>query len=156
VTTQPARRADAPGELIIFRVAKQEFCVDATLVKEIRGWTHATRLPSTPTYMRGVINLRGAILPILDFAVRLKLPEDQLTPRHVVIVVWIGKKLVGLLVDAVIDIQAMPTGEALQPIPELAGEMICGLVSALVRFEDRMIGLINLDNILPISEDVEP
>src|SRR5471032_722247 len=100
----PSLAEVASRELITFRVGEQDFCVEATNVKEIRGWAPATLLPDSPAYVRGVTNLRGAILPIVDLAARLDLAQTEPTARHVVIVVWIGKRLVGLLVDAVCDI----------------------------------------------------
>src|SRR2546423_1654191 len=105
----PMRHETVPAggrsmELITFRVGAQDFCVQAISVKEIRGWTPATPLPDSPAYVRGAINLRGAVLPIVDLAARLELAETTATARHVVIVVWIGARQVGLLVDAVCDI----------------------------------------------------
>src|ERR1700684_2210346 len=90
----------AARELISFRVGAQEFCVDIMAVREIRGWTAATALPQSPTYVRGVINLRGAVLPIVDLAARLGFASADPTARHVIIVTQIGDQLVGLLVDA--------------------------------------------------------
>lgn len=78
-------------ELISFRIGAQEFCVDIMAVREIRGWTPATPLPHSPAYVRGVINLRGAVLPIVDLAERLGLPPSTPTQRHVIIVAQVAK-----------------------------------------------------------------
>ena len=91
-------------ELISFRIGDQEFCVDIMAVREIRGWTPATALPHSPAYVQGVINLRGAVLPIVDLAARLGLKPAEPTVRHVIIVAQVGEQVVGLLVDAVSDI----------------------------------------------------
>jgi purine-binding chemotaxis protein CheW len=147
----PARQDRAPGasrELIIFRVGDQDFCVEAVDVKEIRGWTPATLLPDSPAYVRGVINLRGAVLPIVDLAARLELPGIEPTARHVVIVVWIGRRLVGLLVDAVCDILTV-SGDVLQPTPTLRSETVESLVSALITVGDRMVAQLALEHVLP-------
>ncbi len=77
-------------ELISFRTGALEFCVDIMAVREIRGWTPATPLPHTPGWVRGVINLRGAVLSIVDLATRLGLETGEPTARHVVIVVQVG------------------------------------------------------------------
>src|SRR3954470_11270747 len=112
--------AAAVRELITFRVADQEYGVDITDVREIRGWTPATPLPRTPPYVRGVINLRGAVLPIVDMAARMGFAASEPSVRHVIIVVWIEGQLVGLLVDAVCDI--LPVAEAdLQSTPDMVG-----------------------------------
>ncbi len=76
-------------------------------VREIRGWTPATALPRAPGFVRGVINLRGVVLPIIDLADRLGFAPAEPTPRHVIIVAQTGRQIVGLLVDAVSDIIAM-------------------------------------------------
>lgn len=138
-------------ELISFRIGDQELCVDIMTVREIRGWTPATPLPRSPAYMRGVINLRGAVLPIVDLAVRLGYPPAEPTARHVIMVVRIGRKTVGLLVDAVSDIVAI-TEDRLQPTPDVACEEVRGYVKGLFAMEGRMIGLLSLERILPELE----
>jgi len=138
-------------ELISFRVADQEYCVDIMSVREIRGWTPATSLPASPAYVRGVINLRGTVLPVVDLAERLGLPTSEPSERHVIVVVWIDGQLVGLLVDAVCDILAV-TQDMLQPTPDIAAQDVQAFVEALIHVEERMIGLINLDHVLPASQ----
>ena len=93
-------------ELISFRIGEQEFCLDIMAVREIRGGAATTPLPHSPDFVLGVINLRGAVLPIIDLKARLGLGKGETTERSVVIVVRIGSRLVGLLVDAVSEILA--------------------------------------------------
>ena len=135
-------------ELLSFRLGSQEFCVDIMAVREIRGWTEATPLPRAPDYIRGMINLRGTVLPIVDMSARLGLPLNDLATRQVIIVVWIGTKLVGLLVDAVCDILVVTDAE-LQPTSELAGEAIRSFVTAVLTVENRMLCLIALNQVVP-------
>jgi purine-binding chemotaxis protein CheW len=142
---------DRVNELISFRVAEQEFCVDIMSVREIRGWTPATPLPHAPPYVMGVVNLRGAVLPVIDVAARLGMAVAEPTSRHVVIVVWIRGKLVGLLVDAVCDVLST-SEETMQPAPDVGGAAINAFVSALVTADDRMLGLIALESLLPAGE----
>ena len=73
---------DTQRELIAFRIGAQEFCVDIMSVREIRGWTPATPLPRSPGYMKGVINLRGTVLPIIDLGARFGLETSEPTARH--------------------------------------------------------------------------
>jgi len=138
-------------ELIAFRIGVQEFCVDIMSVREIRGWTPATALPQSPGFVRGVINLRGAVLPIVDLATRLGFPPAEPTARHVIIVAQIGSQIVGLLVDAVSDILTV-TDDLLQPTPDVASEMAKTFVRGVLAVEGRMISLIALDNLLPPQE----
>ncbi|KIN65026.1 Chemotaxis protein CheW [Sulfitobacter noctilucicola] len=130
-------------ELLTFRLAEQEYALDIMSVREIRGWTHATPLPHAPQFMKGVINLRGTVLPVMDLALRLGLPERAQNDRNVIIVVKHEDIMTGLLVDAVSDIVAV-TSEDLQPPPELASNMAESVVSALTLIDERMIRVLNL------------
>jgi len=138
----------APRELISFRVGVQEFCVDIMGVREIRGWTVATALPRSPGFVRGVINLRGAVLPIVDLAARLGFDSAEPTARHVIIVAQIGHQMVGLLVDAVSDILTV-TDDIIQPTPEVASDTAKTFVRGLLAIEGRMVSLIGLERLLP-------
>ncbi|WP_298283861.1 chemotaxis protein CheW [Acidocella sp.] len=138
-------------ELIAFRVGRQEFCINVMMVREIRGWTAATALPRAPRYVKGVINLRGAVLPIVDLAVRLGLPGTEPTARNVIIVVQVAQKQVGLLVDAVSDILTASDGN-IQPSPDVCSELVKSFVKGLLPVDGRMISLITLDNVLPAAE----
>jgi purine-binding chemotaxis protein CheW len=135
-------------ELIAFRVGRQEFSINIMSVREIRGWTSATMLPKAPRYIRGVINLRGAVLPIIDFAVRLGFPATEPTARNVIIVVQVQQKQVGLLVDAVSDILTL-NSNTIQPTPDIASDTVSSFLRGLIPVEGRMISLIALDNVLP-------
>jgi purine-binding chemotaxis protein CheW len=138
-------------ELIAFRVGRQEFCINVMMVREIRGWTAATALPRAPRYIRGVINLRGAVLPIVDLAVRLGLPSTEPTARNVIIVVQIAQQQVGLLVDAVSDILTT-SDNRIQPAPDVASDLVRSFVKGLLPVDGRMISLISLDQVVPVEE----
>ncbi len=138
-------------ELMAFRIGAQEFCVDIMAVREIRGFTPATPLPQSPCFVRGVINLRGAVLPIIDLSARLGFGPSQPTARHVIMVVQIGHQAVGLLVDAVSDILTV-AGAAVQPTPDVASEMAKSFVRGVLAIDGRMISFIALDNVLPVIE----
>lgn len=138
-------------ELMAFRIGAQEFCVDIMAVREIRGFTPATPLPQSPGYVRGVINLRGAVLPIIDLAARLGFGTSETSARHVIMVVQVGQQAIGLLVDAVSDILTV-SGDAVQPTPDVASEMAKSFVRGVLAIDGRMISLITLDNVLPALE----
>jgi len=135
-------------ELMAFRIGAQEFCIDIVSVREIRGWTPATPLPHSPQYVRGVINLRGAVLPIVDLAARLGRGSVDPSSRHVIIVAQVGRQIVGLLVDAVSEILTVPDG-AVQPTPNVASEMAKTFVRGVLALDGRMISFVALDEILP-------
>ncbi|MDG2521026.1 chemotaxis protein CheW [Caulobacter sp. 73W] len=138
-------------ELISFRVGQQEYCVDIMAVREIRGWSPATSLPQSPNYMRGVINLRGAVLPIMDLSSRLGLGSAEPTVRHVIIVVKVQERMMGLLVDAVSDILSI-TDDLVQPTPDVACDRVRSFVRGIISLEGRMISEISLDRLLPERE----
>lgn len=135
-------------EFVVFRIGQQEFCVDIMSVREIRGWTPATLLPHSPSYVRGVINLRGAVLSIVDLGGRFGLPLTEPSARHVIIVAQVQKQIVGLLVDAVSDILTV-SADTIQPTPEVASDLAQSFVLGVLAIEDRMISLISLDQVLP-------
>ena len=149
--SEAANQGNPGRELISFRIGAQEFCVDIMEVREIRGWTPATALPQAPAFVRGVINLRGAVLPIVDLGARLGLGTADPTARHVIIVAQVQNQVVGLLVDAVSDILTV-TDDMIQPTPDVASEMVRTFVRGLLAIEGRMVSFISLDRVLPDSE----
>lgn len=130
-------------ELLSFRVGEQEYALDIMSVREIRGWTKATPLPHAPHFVRGVINLRGTVLPIIDLAARLGQQMTETSARNVFIVVQSHEEVVGLLVDAVSDILTVST-EELQAPPDMAADANNTFVSALTIVDDRMLRVLDL------------
>jgi purine-binding chemotaxis protein CheW len=137
----------ADRELISFQIGTQEFCVDITSVREIRGFTPATPVPHAPPHVRGVINLRGAVMPVIDLGARLGMATSEPTARHVIIVANIGEHSVGLVVDAVCETFAVKP-EQVQALPDLGGAATRSVVHGFLQMGERMISLISLDQIL--------
>lgn len=135
------------NELIAFRIGEQEFCVDIMSVRDIRGWTQTTALPHSRDYVKGVINLRGSVLPVVDLAARLGFHTTDPTPRHVIIITQVGTQTIGLLVDAVSDILTIG-GEAIQPTPGVASELTRSFMKGVIAMDGRMISLIELGSVL--------
>jgi purine-binding chemotaxis protein CheW len=154
VSSTIERKSGNARELIAFGVGKQEFCIDVMSVREIRGWTPATVLPHSQSFVRGVINLRGAVLPVLDLAVRLGFPPAETMARHVIIVVQVNNQIVGLLVDAVSDILTVNDETVLAP-PDVASELAKKFVSGLLAIDGRMMSIISLESVLPAQEREE-
>ncbi|WP_298975175.1 chemotaxis protein CheW [uncultured Roseobacter sp.] len=134
-------------ELLTFQLADQEYSLDIMSVREIRGWTRTTPLPHAPSYMKGVINLRGTVLPVMDLSERLGLKPQEQTDRNVIIVVNHNDVMTGLLVDAVSDIIAL-TAEDLQPPPEMQPGSTSSVVSSLTLIDERMIRVLDLSAIV--------
>lgn len=138
-------------ELIAFRIGDQEFCVNIMSVREIRGWTPATPLPHSPSYVLGVINLRGAVLPIVNLSIRLGMKPVEPEARHVIIVAQVGAKVVGLLVEAVSDILTVSDND-IQPTPEVSSDLEKQYARGILAIDKRMICLIELGALFPDAE----
>ena len=138
-------------ELLTSRLAEQDYALDIMSVREIRGWTNTTPLPHAPSFMKGVINLRGTVLPVMDLADQLGLPAREQNDRNVIIVVSQNDTITGLLVDAVSDIITL-TDEDLQTPPEMAGTAGGSVVSDLSLKDDRMIRILDLGAVVAVSE----
>jgi purine-binding chemotaxis protein CheW len=138
-------------ELMAFRAGGQEFCVDIMAIREIRGWSQATPLPKTPGYMKGVINLRGTILPILDLSERIGLGPCTASGRNVIMVVQIGSRWVGLLVDEVSEI-IMVHRDNIQAAPDVAMEEMKALIIGIIPVGERLLSLLDVTLLLPEAE----
>ena len=143
--------AQGSRELIAFRIGDQEFCVNIMSVREIRGWTPATPMPHAPPYVMGIINLRGAVLPIVDLSARLGMQEAEPSARHVIIVAQVKSRIVGLLVEAVSDILTI-TEENIQPVPEISSDLEKQYARGILAVDKRMICMIELDALFPEKE----
>lgn len=148
--TQSDDACKSDREFIVFRIGAQEFCIDVMSVREIRGWVPATALPHAPNYVRGVINLRGAVLPIVDLSERLGFRPAETTARNVIIVSIVRSKVVGLLVDAVSDILTVAS-ETIQETPDVASETARSFVDGVLAIDGRLIGVLQLESVLPIA-----
>ena len=133
-------------QLIAFSIGEQTYGVEITTVREIRAWNGATPLPNTREYVRGVINLRGTIVPIFDLRARFGEGQTSPTKNHVVVVMSVGEKWVGILVDAVSDILTVPKDE-IHAVPE-GNAIDTELLNGIVTHDSRMVGLIDLHAIV--------
>ena len=144
-----ASAATSPTQLISFAIGDDQYGVDIMAVREIKGWTEITPLPRQPQYVRGVLNLRGVIVPIVDLRCRFGQGLTQATALHIVIIVHIAGKPVGLLADRVLDIVS-PDPTQIKPVPRVAQGQRVNFLSGLVSTDDAMIALIDLPNLLSV------
>ena len=142
-----ARGATGPLQFISFAIGDDQYGVDIMAVREIKGWSEITHLPRQPDYVRGVLNLRGAIVPIIDLRCRFGQGLTEATPLHIVIIVQIASRQIGLLADRVLDIVSIES-EKVQPVPRVANGLRVNFLSGLVTIETGMIALIDLPNLL--------
>lgn len=145
-------------QFISFKIDQQEYAVDIMSVREIKGWVETTSLPNTPDFVFGVINLRGTIVPIIDLRARFHMGHTAPTKIHVVVIVAVERRVIGLLVDAVSDIITV-SPEEIKPVPQVdtkgsGHELLSGLIS----LDNRVVSLLTLDHILrtvDLEEDLK-
>ena len=138
-------------EFISFAIGDDQYGVDIMAVREIKGWSDVNHLPKQPDYVRGVLNLRGAIVPIVDLRCRFGQGATETTPLHIIIIVQIGGRQVGLIGDRVLDIVSVDAAQ-IQPVPRTAQGATTDFLSGLVTHDNTMIALIDLPNLLSMSE----
>jgi purine-binding chemotaxis protein CheW len=155
-STETATRAVGLTQFISFAIGDDQYGVDIMSVREIKGWSEITHLPKQPEYVRGVLNLRGVMVPIIDLRCRFGQGLTNATPIHIVIIVQVGPRQVGLLADRVLDIVSIDASK-IQPVPRIAQASRIDFLSGLVTVDSSMIALIDLPNLLsvPVGEDDE-
>lgn len=131
-------------ELITFEVEGQVFGLDIMAIREIRAWSPTTRLPRVPSYVAGVVNLRGTVLPVIDLAARLGWRATEATPRHAIIVTQQGAQISGWIVDSVSDIVTVPDQTLQAPPPGVGNDSVVPFLEGLAAIEDKMVMVLNL------------
>jgi purine-binding chemotaxis protein CheW len=143
-----------PTQAISFAIGDDQYGVDIMAVREIKGWSEITHLPKQPEYVRGVLNLRGVIVPIIDLRCRFSQGLTEATALHIVIIVQIASRQVGLLADRVLDIVSFDTTQ-IQPVPRIADGSRVWFLSGLVTTDGGLIAVIDLANLLSLQIDDE-
>ena len=139
-------------ELVAFEMSGQSFAVRTMLVREIRGWAPCMRLPQTRPEILGVMNLRGAVIPIIDLSLRLGIGATEATARSAVVVVEVRDTVVGLLVEQVSDMLSVNVAD-IQPVPTTGGDDVAQFAEGIVTLGKSMICFLNLDEV--IDRDAE-
>lgn len=135
---------ESVSEFVSLTAGGQGFCVPITLIREIRRWSQVTALPFAEESVLGVMNLRGAVIPIFDLAARLGLGITEIGNRNIVVVVAIGTKIMGLLVDSVSEILSVDSG-SIRPNPTLRRDGGASHVTGLLPVDDIMLRVLDLD-----------
>lgn len=137
-------------EIIAFHLQDQEFCVKTVTIREIRGWGSATPIPHSPKEVLGVMNLRGTVIPIIDLANKLGMPNREPTQRSAIIVAEVRGTAMGLVVDRVSDILTIHA-DSLQPVPDISAGSATNYSDGIIVKPDSMICFLNLQRMF---EDV--
>ena len=138
-------------EVVTFKLGEEEYGIDIQKVQELRGYDAVTRIANAPEYIKGVVNLRGIIVPIIDMRIKFKLGEPTYDQFTVVIVLNIGGRVVGMVVDSVSDVITL-TGEQIKPAPEMGSVLDADYLIGLGTLEERMLILVDIDRLMSSDE----
>jgi purine-binding chemotaxis protein CheW len=139
-------------QFISFAIGNDHYGVDIMSVREIRVWSQITTIPNQPEFVRGVLSLRGAMVPIIDLRARFGQGLTDATPAHIVIIVQVGDCQVGLLVDRVLDIVTFPESQ-IQAVPRVAQSSRIDFLAGLISTQTGLMALIDLRNLLAMPTD---
>lgn len=137
---------DTTRQLLTFSLNDQDFGIDILRVQEIRNFTRVTPIPNMPESVKGVMNLRGTVIPIVDLRTRFEMPSADYTQFTVIIVVNVGTKVMGLVVDAVSDVLDVGA-DAIEPAPSING-IDTTFITGLAKSGDRLVTVLNIDELL--------
>jgi purine-binding chemotaxis protein CheW len=146
----PAKRGDDADELLqflTFRLGDGEYGVGILSVREIRGWTPVTAIPHSPVWLLGVINLRGAVVPIVDLRIKFGLSNAEYEETTVVIVLNVAARVIGVVVDAVSDVITLSRGD-IKPAPELGGNTDTSHIIGFGTLDERMRILMDVEKLM--------
>ena len=150
---QPAADAELVGqEFLAFTLGREEYGIDILKVQEIRGYESVTRIANVPEFIKGVINLRGTIVPIVDMRIKFRLGTPAYDALTVVIILNISGRVVGMVVDTVSDVITL-SAEQIKPPPEIDTALSADFLVGLGTYEDRMLILIDIDKLMS-SQDM--
>ncbi len=138
-------------EFLAFKLGSEEYGIDILRVQEIRSYEEPTRIANAPPFIKGVVNLRGVIVPIIDMRLKFNLEQSNYDNFTVVIVLNIGSRVVGMVVDAVSDVITL-TPDQLRPVPEFNSTIASDHLLAIGAVEDRMLILVDIEKLMTSAE----
>jgi purine-binding chemotaxis protein CheW len=142
---------EATREVLVFVLGREEYGVDILKVQEIRGYEKVTPIPSAPEYLKGVMNLRGVIAPVIDMRVKFRMPEVRYDTFTVVVILRIAGRVIGLVVDAVSDVVHFAESDV-RPAPQLGSLVDGSFIAGLATQGDRMVLLLDIEKLLSSGE----
>ncbi len=151
LSQNPAGADIAGREFLAFTLGAEEYGIDILKVQEIRGYETVTRIANAPEFIKGVINLRGIIIPVVDMRIKFKLGQPVYDQFTVVIILNIGGRVVGMVVDSVSDVTTL-TPEQVKPAPEMGTAFSTDYLIGLGTIDERMLILVNIDKLMSSEE----
>jgi purine-binding chemotaxis protein CheW len=139
--------SDAPSQFLTFTLADEAFGIEILKVQEIKGYTSVTVIPNTPPYIKGVMNLRGIVVPVVDLRTKFGMPPATYDKFTVIIVVTVETRVIGLVVDAVSDVlDVLPSD--IEPTPDLGAGIDTSVLTGLAKSEDHLIMLLDINRVV--------
>jgi purine-binding chemotaxis protein CheW len=148
---KPQTVAEKANEYLTFRLGGEEYGIDILRVQEIRSYEAPTRLANAPSFVKGIINLRGVIVPIIDLRLKLGCDSADYDPFTVVIVLNVKGTEIGAIVDAVSDVVGL-TQSAIKPAPQFQGQMDSNFVRGIAKLEERMLVIMDIESLMSSDE----
>lgn len=142
------------SQFLTFNLGEELYGVDILRVQEIKGYTAVTKIPNTPSHIKGVLNLRGTIVPIIELRTKFALPTIEFTAFTVIIVVVVRDKVMGLVVDSVSDVLNIGKTD-IQPSPQFGAHVDVSFVSGIGKSGDKLVALLDMDRLLADGETLE-
>jgi purine-binding chemotaxis protein CheW len=143
--------ADQPLEFLAFTLGKEEYGISIQKVQELRGYETVTRVANAPPFIKGVVNLRGIIVPIIDMRIRFNLGTPTYDAMTVVVILNVAGRVVGMVVDSVSDVVTL-TPAQIKPAPEMSGSMSTDYLTGLGSIDERMLILIDIDKLMSATD----
>lgn len=138
-------------EILAFNLADEQYGIDLLAVQEIRGYENVTRIANSPDFIKGVVNLRGLIVPIIDLRLRFNTGTANYDALTVAIILNVGTKVVGMVVDAVSDVVTLRPDQV-KPKPQMGGALDTAFMTGLAAIDDRLITLLDVQALLSCAE----
>ena len=147
----PAATDRGGNEFLAFKLGKEEYGIHILKVQELRGYETPTRVANAPEFVKGVVNLRGNIVPVVDMRIKFRLGEPTYDQFTVVVVLNIGGRVVGMVVDSVSDVTTL-TPDQIKPAPEMGTAFNANFLIGLGTLEERLLILIDIDKLMTSPE----
>jgi purine-binding chemotaxis protein CheW len=141
------RSVEVGSQYLSFRLGEEEYGIEILRVQEIKGYSSITRIPNTPSHIKGVINLRGAVVPVVDLRTKFSMASIEYTKFTVIILVAVASKTMGLVVDAVSDVLDLK-GADIQPPPDLGAGVDTRFMRGMATVNGRLVALIDIERLL--------
>lgn len=148
---QTVEEEGAAGEYLTFTLGNEEYAIDILRVQEIRGYDRPTLIAHAPPFIKGVVNLRGTIVPIVDLRIKFNLPEVEYSPFTVVVILNVAGRVIGIVVDSVSDVLSL-TPSQIRPAPDFSGAFDTRYIRGLAGVEDRMLIITDIERLMTSAD----